>query len=197
METHENVIAEDYDVSSIQNETKMNLNKDDKLFENHVKEFEELKVQQNEIMKVKEDSFDSEEICKKFEEMINFQSQLIDSLRARIEELEIDSLIKNQKIKQIRQDFNDIKKQIQSVQAVPVQSIKEKVFSTKNENRISNPNYEGRSSIYNIYGRTHNTHNENISQIIGLASNNNNIDQRSKLSLTYKMMNLKDALKIC
>jgi len=41
-------------------------------------------------------------------EQIESQIQLIDSLRIRIEELEIDSIIKNQEIKKLQQGFDDL-----------------------------------------------------------------------------------------
>src|SRR6266536_4848050 len=114
METQENVVAEDHTSSSVQNETKMSIDENNKLVEKQSKEFEELcldKDQKNEVIKVENVSFEIEKVYKKYDEKINSQSRLIDSLRARIEELEVDSLIKNQEIKKIQQEFNCIKKE--------------------------------------------------------------------------------------
>src|SRR5437870_4260367 len=101
METQENIVAVDSGESMIQNEMKYTLGDNDKplynFIEKQAKEFEELFkqmslslqnsykeyfIKQNGIIKV---SIGIEEVCKKYEEKIDSQSQLIDTLRARIE----------------------------------------------------------------------------------------------------------------
>jgi uncharacterized C2H2 Zn-finger protein len=54
------------------------------------------------------DSIEMEEVHKKYEEEIASHSQIINSLRARIEELEADSIAKDQDIKELRQEFNNL-----------------------------------------------------------------------------------------
>src|SRR3954452_18466009 len=119
METRENDVAEVYDAPSIQNDTKTNLysnisnanvtvpnnpyEKQTKGSENLCKQisldvqnsFKVYLTQQNEINKAEMESFEIESFLKKCEEKIDYQSQLINSLKVRIEELEIDSIIKN------------------------------------------------------------------------------------------------------
>jgi hypothetical protein len=145
MEIHENVVAKDYASSSDQNETKMDIYNDNKLVEKQAKEFEEIslnKDQNKEIIKIENKSF---EIYKRYDEKINSQSQLIDTLRARVEELEVDSLIKHQEIKKIQEEFNYIKKEIQSALAGPLRDNKENVSSNIRDlgiSEINDNNYE-------------------------------------------------------
>ncbi|CAG8543929.1 16016_t:CDS:1 [Funneliformis caledonium] len=117
-----------------------------KLIENQAKEFKEFGKQMSldlyiaykehlnqdeEIIKMEKESKNDCE-CK---EQIIAQEQLIDSLRARIEELETDSIIKNQDIKKLRQDFIDFKKSIlENKQSIQVQDIKSSVPSLNDEN---------------------------------------------------------------
>ena len=49
------------------------------------------------------------------QEQINLQLQLINSLRTRIEELETDSTAKNEDIKKLRKESNDLRRMIQSI----------------------------------------------------------------------------------
>ncbi|RIA79166.1 hypothetical protein C1645_116547, partial [Glomus cerebriforme] len=121
--------------SFTQNETEMNINKNDSDSNNNIdllnKQFYELTVKQanefeefgkqmslelrnfykeysarqNESLKMETKFVEMEKVVKKFEEQIDSQSQLIDSLKARIEELETDSLIKNQDIKQLQNEL--------------------------------------------------------------------------------------------
>src|SRR5688500_2027045 len=102
---NENVVTKDYSASSDQNEIKMNVYDNNKLVEKQAKEFEELCLNK---FKVENVSFEIEKIYKRYDEKINSQSKLIDALRARIEELEVDSLIKDQEIKKIQEEFNFI-----------------------------------------------------------------------------------------
>ncbi|RGB24855.1 hypothetical protein C1646_676049 [Rhizophagus diaphanus] len=175
METNENVVTKDYSASSDQNEIKMNVYDNNKLVEKQAKEFEELLCL---------NKFKVENVYEK----INSQSKLIDALRARIEELEVDSLIKNQEIKKIQEEFNFIKKEIQSALAAPTRDNKENVSSIKDESikdlgiLESNYNnighYEKKTSsnctiekeqrksstfdIYDIYGKIQNEDNSRV-----------------------------------
>ncbi|CAG8543951.1 16017_t:CDS:1, partial [Funneliformis caledonium] len=160
MERKESDIADDSASPSIQSNVEINvenvtLNEKStvlndtfhELFENQAKEFEALGKQMSldlhdaykeylnqdeEIIKMEKESKSDCE-CK---EQIIAQEQLIDSLRARIEELETDSMIKNQDIKKLRQDFVDFKKDFQltlnNKQPVQVQGIKSSVPSINN-----------------------------------------------------------------
>src|SRR3954454_3187907 len=135
MEPQENVVANDSDESFIQGEPKINVDYVSKfdisnnpfysLIEQQAKIFEEFgkrmgldwknsykeyMVQQKEITNVETDSTEIERIYKKFDEKLASQSQLIDSLRTRVEELEIDSIIKDQNFKKLQNEFNDFKK---------------------------------------------------------------------------------------
>ncbi|GBC18731.2 hypothetical protein GLOIN_2v967084 [Rhizophagus irregularis DAOM 181602=DAOM 197198] len=185
METNENVVTKDYSASSDQNEIKMNVYDNNKLVEKQAKEFEELCLNK---FKVENVSFEIEKIYKRYNEKINSQSKLIDALRARIEELEIDSLIKNQEIKKIQEEFNFIKKEIQSTLAAPTRDNKENVSSIKDEtikdlgilesNYNSIGHYEKKTSsnctiekeqrksstfdIYDIYGKIQNEDNSRV-----------------------------------
>ncbi|GES94076.1 hypothetical protein GLOIN_2v967084 [Rhizophagus clarus] len=169
METNENVVTKDYVTSSDQSETKMNVY-NNKLVDNQTKEFDEScldKIQTNEIIEVENVFFEIEKIHKKYDEKINSQSQLIDSLKARIEELEVDSLIKNQEIKKIQEEFISIKKEIQSVLGKPMQDNKENISSIKDGNI-------------------------NDSGILGLNNHNNNNhhyenEETRKISFNYKL----------
>src|SRR6266542_3221356 len=131
-EIQENVVAKEpisYPISSTQHEIKINNSNDDtnylndqyyKLIVKQAKEFEEFGkqmgldlqnfykeflVQQNEISKEEINPFDIEKVFKKCKEQIDSQSQLIKSLKTRIEELETDSLIKTQDIKKLQNEF--------------------------------------------------------------------------------------------
>src|SRR6266540_2130652 len=134
MGTQKSDIEDDSIVPSIQNDDiKSNINnytlKDKindpfyKLIENQAKEFEEFGKQmsldlQNSYKECQDESIKMEKESKKdceCKEQIVAQEQLIDSLRARIEELETDSIIKEQDIKKLRQDFLDFKKEFQSI----------------------------------------------------------------------------------
>ncbi|RIA79164.1 hypothetical protein C1645_794789 [Glomus cerebriforme] len=145
-------------VSSTQNETKIDIDKNNSnneimiqnnpfynLIKKQAKEFEEFgkrmsldlqnsfkeySVQQNGIIKSETDPDETVKIFKKYEEKIDSQTHLIDSLRARIEELETDSIIKDQDIKKIKHEFDDFKKEIKSVLAISTKS----VSLTTNEN---------------------------------------------------------------
>ncbi|CAI2186711.1 1802_t:CDS:2 [Funneliformis geosporum] len=57
-----------------------------------------------------DNSIDFKKVCERYEEKIDNQSKLIDSLKTRIEELETDSIIKTQNIKKLQQEFIDFKK---------------------------------------------------------------------------------------
>src|SRR5436853_530931 len=85
MELSKNVVTDDSIESSTQDEIKLN----DEKFTRVSNPFYNLINRQ----------------AKKFEEKFDFQSKLIDSLRARIEELETDSIIKGQKIKKLENEF--------------------------------------------------------------------------------------------
>lgn len=50
-----------------------------------------------------------------YKKQFNIQTQLIYSLRARIEELETDSLIKDQSINKLQREIFDLKKSIQTI----------------------------------------------------------------------------------
>lgn len=69
-----------------------------------------------------EREFIEEKNYKKYEEKIVYQSQLIDNLRARVEELETDSVIKDQDIKKLRNELNDFKKEVRSILNTPAQN---------------------------------------------------------------------------
>jgi hypothetical protein len=160
MEPQEDVIANDSDKSLIQDETKMNVDKQNSsyvnkidvsnnpfyhLIERQAKEFEEsikrmslelqnsykeYVAQQKELTKVETNSIDIEKIYKKLKEKLISQSHLIDALRARIEELETDSIIKDQNIKNLQDEFNDLKKNL----SVPEQENKKSVSLLADEN---------------------------------------------------------------
>ncbi|CAI2166581.1 1980_t:CDS:1 [Funneliformis geosporum] len=155
MEIKESDIADDTSVYSIQNNVKINVENEkstvlnDPLYELIEKQAKEFKVlgkqmsldlrdiykehlnQDEEVIKLEKESKSDYES----KEQIIVQEQLIDSLRARIEELETDSMIKNQDIKKLRQDFVDFKKEFQFIldkQPVQAQSIKDSVPSINN-----------------------------------------------------------------
>ncbi|CAB4416767.1 unnamed protein product [Rhizophagus irregularis] len=135
MATQENVVVEDSTESFINDKTKKNLEIETSnynfaspnnplydLIERQAKEFEEfgkrmsLDLQnfykeylnrQKGMNKVKNGYNEIEKVCKEFEEKIILQSQLIESLKARIEELETDSIVKDQDIKILRNEFNE------------------------------------------------------------------------------------------
>ncbi|GBB83266.1 hypothetical protein RclHR1_01000022 [Rhizophagus clarus] len=101
--------------------------------------------QQNNDVKINTNSIETENVCNNcnnYDERIDSQSQLIDSLKARIEELETDSLIKEQDIRKLRNEFDDFKKAIlgpSSVTAVTssaAQDNKKNVSLDTNENVI-------------------------------------------------------------
>ncbi|CAG8435637.1 10808_t:CDS:2 [Rhizophagus irregularis] len=132
---NENVVVEDSTESFINDKTKKNLEIETSnynfaspnnplydLIERQAKEFEEfgkrmsLDLQnfykeylnrQKGMNKVKNGYNEIEKVCKEFEEKIILQSQLIESLKARIEELETDSIVKDQDIKILRNEFNE------------------------------------------------------------------------------------------
>ncbi|PKK62883.1 hypothetical protein RhiirC2_813684 [Rhizophagus irregularis] len=204
METNENVVTKDYSASSDQNEIKMNVYDNNKLVEKQAKEFEELCLNK---FKVENVSFEIEKIYKRYNEKINSQSKLIDGLRARIEELEVDSLIKNQEIKKIQEEFNFIKKEIQSTLAAPTRDNKENVSSIKDEtikdlgilesNYNSIGHYEKKTSsnctiekeqrksstfdIYDIYGKIQNEDNSRV-----VASSNYKLPLISMVNIFIK-----------
>ncbi|PKC06009.1 hypothetical protein RhiirA5_484069 [Rhizophagus irregularis] len=64
----------------------------------------ELVIQQNDI--INDEPFDIEKVYKNCKEKIDSQVQLIDSLKNRIEDLENDSFIKTQDIKELQNDFS-------------------------------------------------------------------------------------------
>ncbi|CAB4491991.1 hypothetical protein RhiirA1_406577 [Rhizophagus irregularis] len=103
METGENVVWEGSSVTSIQHETKIGTSNDEiavpnNLLNNLVENLEEFEERMN---------FDIEQVYKKFEEKIVTQSKLIESLRARIEYLEIDSVAKDEDIKKLRHEIHE------------------------------------------------------------------------------------------
>lgn len=103
METRENVVSEGSSTTSIQHDTKIGTSNDEvavpnNLLNNLVENLEEIEERMN---------FDIEQVYKKFEEKIISQSNLIESLRARIEYLEIDSVAKDEDIKKLRHDINE------------------------------------------------------------------------------------------
>ncbi|GBC03534.1 hypothetical protein RclHR1_05180011 [Rhizophagus clarus] len=135
MEGQENVVLEDSNESYIHNKTKKNLEKEISnynitspnnplydLIERQAKEFEEFGKRmssdlqnfykeylnrQKGINKAKNGYSEIEKVCKEFEEKIVLQSQVIESLKARIEELETDSIVKDQDIKFLRNELNE------------------------------------------------------------------------------------------
>ncbi|CAG8456070.1 8425_t:CDS:2 [Rhizophagus irregularis] len=135
LETRENVIVEDLGsppITSTQNETNIS-NPFYNLIEKQAKEFEEFGkrmsldlqntyreylIQQTDIIKENTNPVETENVCNKHDEIIDSQSQLIDSLRARVEILETDHLIKEQDFRKLRNEFNDFKKEIQSILSI-------------------------------------------------------------------------------
>jgi len=66
--------------------------------------------------------------CKEIESLV----QLIDSLRTRIEELEIDSIIKDQEIKKLQQEFSDFQKEGSlNNDKVPLNVVNQQIFKSK------------------------------------------------------------------
>jgi hypothetical protein len=159
-------------ISSTQNETNTSINNNNfndkvisksdpfyNLIEKQAKEFEEFGkrmsldlqntykeylIQQNNNIKVNSSTVETDDVCKKYDEKIDSQSQLIDSLKARIEELETDSLIKEQDLRKLRNEFNNFKKEIQSVLGISTvtavtSSAEENVSLDTNENVIKDP----------------------------------------------------------
>ncbi|CAB4386530.1 unnamed protein product [Rhizophagus irregularis] len=135
LETRENVVVEDLGsppITSTQNETNIS-NPFYNLIEKQAKEFEEFGkrmsldlqntyreylIQQTDIIKENTNPVETENVCNKHDEIIDSQSQLIDSLRARVEILETDHLIKEQDFRKLRNEFNDFKKEIQSILSI-------------------------------------------------------------------------------
>ncbi|RIA99331.1 hypothetical protein C1645_800694 [Glomus cerebriforme] len=129
METKESVVKEGFSKSSNQHEIKSsnyktpspnNLLHD--LIERQAKEFEEFGkrmslelqnfykeylIRQKGIGKFDNDTSEIEKVCKEYEEKIYSQSQLIESLKVRIENLETNSIIKDQDIKDLRNEFDE------------------------------------------------------------------------------------------
>ena len=170
MEPQEYVVANDSDESFIQDKTKMDVdestyvNKIDvsvvsdspfyNLIEQQANIFEEFGKRmgldwknsyKDYVIQQKETtvSIEMERIYKKFEDKLASQSQLIDSLRSRIEELETDSIVKDQNYKKLQNEFNGFKKDL----LIPAQYSKKSVSSVSlvtNENEkdweVSNPN---------------------------------------------------------
>src|ERR1051325_1050012 len=129
----ETIVAKDSAESSIQDGTKIINDPNDnfiipndsfyKLIEKQAKGFEEIGkkmglnlqnsykeylVHQDGTINLEMDPIEMEEVHKKYEEEIASHSQIINSLRARIEELEADSIAKDQDIKELRQEFNNL-----------------------------------------------------------------------------------------
>jgi hypothetical protein len=103
METKENVVPEGSSATSIQHEIKNDIPNNEvavpnNLLNNLVENLEEFEERM---------SFDIKQVYKKFEEKIVSQSKLIESLRARIEYLEIDSVAKDEDIKKLRYDIHE------------------------------------------------------------------------------------------
>src|SRR4051794_23408442 len=100
-------------------------------------------IQPTEFIKMGGGPMEIERVCRVYEERFISQSQLIDTLRARIEELEIDSIIKDQDIKKLRNEFNDFKKDIQLFLVTVTQDNKKYALTT-NEKDLRTPelNYQ-------------------------------------------------------
>ncbi|CAI2166580.1 1979_t:CDS:1 [Funneliformis geosporum] len=168
----ESDITHDSSVPFIQNDVKNNVDNDTsndpfyELIENQAKEFKEFGKQMSldlfmaykEHLNQDEESVNMENESKKdceCKEQIIAQEQLIDSLRARIEELETDSMIKNQDIKKLRQDFIDLKGSIleSSIRPSKDESRNEPSNSIKDDNfgiqmETSEIKEVGNSSLY-------------------------------------------------
>jgi hypothetical protein len=87
-------------------------------------------IQPTEFIKMGRNPIEIERVCKEYEERFIFQSQLIDTLKARVEELETDSIIKDQDFKKLRNEFNDFKRDIQSFLVTVTQDIKKNALAT-------------------------------------------------------------------
>ncbi|CAG8673961.1 2901_t:CDS:1 [Funneliformis mosseae] len=72
-----------------------------------------------ELLKIdeKEELYEKKTTCECKEQIIA-KEKIIDSLKARIEELETDSIIKNQDIKKLQQETNDLRESIQEIQSI-------------------------------------------------------------------------------
>ncbi|GBC03532.1 hypothetical protein RclHR1_05180009 [Rhizophagus clarus] len=103
METKENIVSEGSSTTFIQHEIKIDTSDNEvtvpnNLLNNLVENLEEFEERIG---------FDIEQVYKKFEERFVSQSNLIESLRARIEYLEIDSVAKDEDIKKLRHEIHE------------------------------------------------------------------------------------------
>ena len=126
----ETIVVEDHTSSSIQDDNDNIIIPNDsfyKLLEKHTKEYEEIgkKMLLNLQNSFKEyvDNLETvnppmENFHKNFDGDFISQSKLIDSLKARIEELEIESIVRDQDIKELRHEFNDL------IRSIPTQNKK-------------------------------------------------------------------------
>jgi hypothetical protein len=139
----ENVIAEDSALSSIQYEREMNENKStskivvsDNVFCNLIDNLEEFGKHM-------------EKVCKKFEEKIVSQSQLIESLSARIEYLEIDSKTKDRDIKRLRDSILVNQTQVTTNENVKSSEISQNDYGTIMECKICKKKFKNYTSFKN------------------------------------------------
>ncbi|RGB28222.1 hypothetical protein C1646_797372 [Rhizophagus diaphanus] len=107
----------------------------------------ELVIQQNDI--INDEPFDIEKVFKNCKEKIDSQVQLIDSLKNRIEDLENDSFIKTQDIKELQndfsyfiEDFEDFENLETTVPAVVPISISATLDNKKNVSLIPELNFQ-------------------------------------------------------
>ncbi|CAG8761765.1 2067_t:CDS:1, partial [Funneliformis caledonium] len=175
-----------------------------KLIEKQTKEFEEYirvsldlqttykeyLVQQNESKQ--NNSMDTlveiKKIYERYDEKIDTQSKLIDSLKARIEELETDSIIKNQDIKKLQQEFIDFKnrdKKSNTLSKNEKENEDLKTVKTLIDTNISNPqNFEDVQEMFKqlksyhraliIAERKNLARNERIQALEGLLKDSQN-----------------------
>ncbi|PKC72936.1 hypothetical protein RhiirA1_489125 [Rhizophagus irregularis] len=104
----------------------------------------ELVIQQNDI--INDEPFDIEKVYKNCKEKIDSQVQLIDSLKNRIEDLENDSFIKTQDIKELQNDFSYLIEDFEdfetTVPAVVPISISATLDNKKNVSLIPELNFQ-------------------------------------------------------